>query len=165
VLRVTFGASALAVPIPLTPAAGIVHDVPDAEEVYAADVMSLVNQERAANGCPALTVNLAMTAAAYEHSKDMGVNGYFAHDTPAGVTPWTRMEDAGYQEPAAENIAEGYTSPREVVNGWMNSPGHRDNILNCTFKAAGVGYYDGEAAKRTAANSNGPWWTEDFGYE
>jgi uncharacterized protein YkwD len=180
VLGATIGAGALAVPLPLATneipgvgpalsesaiAAGIVHDVPGAQEVYAADVMEIVNRERAAKGCAALTINLAMTAAAYEHSRDMGVSGYFAHDTPAGVTPWTRMEQAGYAEPAAENIAEGYKTPQDVVNSWINSPGHRENILNCSYKASGVGYYNGSTVNNTAANSAGPWWTEDLGYE
>jgi uncharacterized protein YkwD len=180
VLGVTISAGTLAVPIPLALnefpdatqapgasaiATGIVHDVPIAEEVYAAGVTSLVNRERTANGCAALTVNLAMTTAAYEHSRDMGVNGYFAHDTPSGETPWTRMENAGYAEPAAENIAAGYRTPQDVVAGWMNSPEHRENILNCSYKAAGVGYYDGPAAHGATTGSVGPWWTEDFGYE
>jgi uncharacterized protein YkwD len=179
-LGVTISAGALAVPIPLAAheipgtlqtlwasaiATGMVHDLPGAEAVYAADVTALVNQQRAANGCKALTVNVAISTAAHEHSQDMGVNGYFAHDTPSGVTPWTRMEDAGYTQPAGENIAEGYLSPRDVVDSWMNSPGHRDNILNCAFNATGVGYYDGTAAEGTATSGNGPWWTEDFGYE
>lgn len=173
-------AGALAVPLPLSLngilgfgqlppesaiAAGIVHDLPSAQEVYAADVNQLVNQERTAHGCAALTINVAVTAAADEHSRDMGVNGYFAHDTPAGVTPWTRMEQAGYAEPSAENIAEGYQTPQDVVNSWINDPAHRANILNCDFKATGVGYYSGATVNNTAANANGPWWTEDFGYE
>ncbi len=173
-------ASALAVPLPLSLngilglgpppresaiAAGMVHDLPDTREVYAADVTQLVNQERTAHGCAALTINLAVTRAADEHSRDMGVTGYFAHDTPAGVTPWTRMEQAGYAEPAAENIAEGYLTPQDVVNSWINDPAHRANILNCDFKASGVGYYSGATVNNTAANANGPWWTEDFGYE
>jgi uncharacterized protein YkwD len=179
-LGAVVGAGALAVPLPLPgngiaaarqvpreapPAAGMVHDVSGAEAVYAADVTALVNRRRTANGCPALTVNVAISTAASTHSQDMGVNGYFAHDTPSGVTPWTRMEQAGYAEPAAENIAEGYLSPEEVVDGWMADAGHRGNILDCSFKATGVGYYDGTAAEGTAATGGGPWWTEDFGYE
>ena len=188
VLQAAVGAGALAAPMPLAlhqiafPApmprdagfeAGTVHDVQDPREFYAQNVMELVNQQRAANGCPPLAVNQAMTTAAYEHSQDMAVNGYFAHDTPSGVTPWTRMKDLGYTEPAAENIAEGYRTPQEVVNGWMNSPGHRQNILNCSYKAAGVGYYDGPSKSgpaNGAQNNNGstnpgPWWTQDFGFE
>lgn len=108
----------------------------------------------------------------------MGVHGYFAHDTPSGVTPWTRMEQAGYAEPAAENIALGYRTPRAVVEGWMHSSSHRENILDCTYKATGIGYYDVVPVKRGIADTtvnntsataakpaiSGPWWTEDFGY-
>jgi uncharacterized protein YkwD len=79
----------------------------------------------------------------------MGVNGYFAHDTPCGVTPWRRMEQAGYAEPAAENIAVGYRTPQEIIDGWMGSPPHRENILDCSYEATGVGYYDGASAKST----------------
>lgn len=188
VVGAAIGAGALAVPIPLTihripapvPAPrdagleiGAVHDVQGAQEFYAEEVMQLVNQRRAANGCRPLAINQAMTSAAYQHSQDMGVNGYFAHDTPSGVTPWTRMRDAGYDQPAAENIAEGYRTPQEAVDGWMNSPGHRRNILNCSYKAAGVGYYDGPsknaptngAQNNTGSINAGPWWTQDFGYE
>jgi uncharacterized protein YkwD len=188
VLQAALGAGALAVPMPLAfhqippaapmlrdapPEAGALHDVQSAGEFYSREVMELVNQQRTANGCPPLAINLAVTSAAYEHSQDMAVNGYFAHDTPSGVTPWTRMQNAGYAQPAAENIAEGYQTPQDVVNGWMNSPSHRQNILNCSYKAAGVGYYDGPsktAPANGAQNNNGsispgPWWTQDFGYE
>lgn len=188
VVQAAVGAGALAVPMPFslnqipTPApmprdaalrTETVHDLRNAGEFYAEEVMALVNQRRADHGCPPLATNVAMTSAAYEHSQDMGVNGYFAHDTPAGVTPWARMQNAGYAEPAAENIAEGYRTPQDVVDGWMNSPGHRKNILNCSYKAAGVGYYDGpsksssakDAQGRDGSNTAGPWWTQDFGYE
>lgn len=174
-LGAVVGAGALAVPIPLTlnglpdvsqvllgapPSAGMIHDVHDDGELYARETISLVNGQRTANGCPQLTLNVAVETAAYQHSRDMGVNGYFAHDTPGGVTPWTRMADAGYTSPAAENIAEGYRTPQEVVDGWMNDPPHRANILNCSYKASGVGYFDG-----APGNAAGPWWTEDFGFD
>jgi uncharacterized protein YkwD len=179
-LRAALGAGALAVPIPLSVqgidsnatvpaesaiAAGVVHDAPSAQAVYAADVMIMVNHERTAKGCPALAVSPAVTQAALEHSQDMGEHGYFGHDTPAGVTPWTRMEQAGYAEPAAENIGKGYLTPQQVVDGWMSDPAHRGNILNCAFKSGGVGYYSGTTQNGTAATDDGPWWTADFGYE
>ncbi|MGH3414955.1 MAG: CAP domain-containing protein, partial [Actinocrinis sp.] len=55
---------------------------------------------------------------------------------------------------------EGYRTPQEVVDGWMNDPPHRANILNCSYKASGVGYFDG-----APGNAAGPWWTEDFGFD
>lgn len=182
------GACALAFPVPLTlpqfpalslrsPFGAVVSETVQtgrqSGNSYAQDVVELINQRRAAYGCPQLAVNPALTSAAYQHSKDMAVNDYFGHDTPSGVTPWTRMRIAGYADPAAENIAEGYRTPQEVVAGWMNSPGHRRNILNCSYRASGVGYYDGtpesssanDAQNNTDANSAGPWWTQDFGFK
>ncbi len=85
----------------------------------------------------------------------MRARDYFAHDTPDGATPWTRIEAQGYSNPSAENIAMGQRTPQSVVDAWMASPGHRANILNCSSKAIGVGVQFGP---------NGPWWTQDFGY-
>jgi uncharacterized protein YkwD len=123
---------------------------------YEAQVVTLVNQERAKAGCPALTVDSRLTAAARGHSQDMAQRNYFDHNTPEGVTPWTRITNAGYHfSTAAENIAEGQTTPASVMDAWMNSPGHRANILNCALRNIGVGLaYN---AKHT------PYWTQDFG--
>ena len=128
---------------------------------YAAQVIVLVNQERAANGCAALRADPAIAQAAAEHSRDMAVAGYFGHNTPAGVTPWTRMERDGYNAPGGENIARGYASPQDVVAAWLASPDHRANILNCRFRSAGVGYYAAPAAGSSAPDT---YWTQDFGY-
>ena len=76
------------------------------------------------------------------HSQDMAINDYFSHNTPDGTTPWDRIRAQGYfYSMAGENIAAGYASPESVVQAWMNSDGHRANILNCGFKDIGVGYY------------------------
>jgi uncharacterized protein YkwD len=192
-LGVTIGVGALTVPIslppqgcagsgpPPEPPAVTAEASPDPQTVarlYARDVLNLVNQQRKAHGCHPLVVNTAISKAALEHSRDMGVRGYFAHDTPSGVTPWTRMEQAGYAEPAAENIAVGYQTPQKAVDGWMGSAAHRANILDCSYKSTGIGYYDGASAKssitdtpvsnpstnRSKSAPAGPWWTEDFGY-
>ena len=196
-LRVTISAGVLTVPISL-PSHGVTGPAPPSEPAviaagtapdartddarYARDVLNRVNEQRKAHGCHPLVVNIAISKAALEHSRDMGINGYFAHDTPSGVTPWVRMEQAGYADPAAENIAVGYRTPQEVMDGWMGSPAHRANIINCSYKSTGVGYYDGVSVKggTTAAitdttvnnpasngstpTRSGPWWTEDFGY-
>lgn len=189
----TIGAGLLTTPIPLPPL-GITDparppeppaitaeqpsDAQPDERLYAQDALRLVNQQREAHGCKPLAVNAAISIAAEEHSRDIGVNGYFAHNAPSGETPWSRMQRAGYAEPAAENIAMGYRTPREVVDGWMSSPDHRANILNCSYKATGIGYYDGASAKPDITDAtvnnpstngstsvdSGPWWTEDFGY-
>ena len=122
---------------------------------YEAEVVTLTNNQRAAHGCPALRDDPRLRAAALGHSVDMRARNYFAHNTPDGVTPWTRIEAQGYSDPSAENIAMGQQTPQSVVDAWMNSPGHRANILNCSSKAIGVGVQFGP---------DGPWWTQDFGY-
>lgn len=122
---------------------------------YEAEVVALTNDQRAAHGCPALREDPRLRAAAIAHSVDMQVRDYFAHNTPDGVTPWTRIQAQGYSDPSAENIAMGQPTPQAVVEAWMNSAGHRANILNCSSKAIGVGVQFG---------ANGPWWTQDFGY-
>ncbi|MEY9925805.1 uncharacterized protein YkwD [Catenulispora sp. GP43] len=122
---------------------------------YEAEVVSLTNDQRAAHGCPALRDDPRLRTAAIGHSVDMRARGYFDHDTPNGVTPWARIEARGYSDPSAENIAMGQPTPQAVVEAWMNSAGHRANILNCSSKAIGVGVQFGP---------DGPWWTQDFGY-
>jgi uncharacterized protein YkwD len=122
---------------------------------YEAEMVTLTNDQRAAHGCPALRDDSRLRTAAIGHSVDMRARGYFAHNTPDGVTPWTRIEAQGYSDPSAENIAMGQQTPQSVVDAWMNSPGHRANILNCSSKAIGVGVQFGP---------DGPWWTQDFGY-
>jgi uncharacterized protein YkwD len=114
------------------------------------------NAQRAQHGCSALRVDTRLVTAAREHSRDMRVRHYFGHDTPGGKTPWDRIMADGYSRPGAENIAMGYATAQAVVNGWMRSPGHRANILNCSLKAVGMGVEYG---------SGGPWWTQDFGYK
>lgn len=132
-------------------------------ESYAAQVMDLVNQVRQQNGCGALRLNPAISQAAADHSRDMATAGYFAHDSPAGVTPWTRMQRDGYNAPGGENIARGYAEPKDVVAAWLASPDHRANILNCRFRSAGVGYSTAPAAGASPGDA-GPYWTQDFGY-
>jgi uncharacterized protein YkwD len=117
--------------------------------------VQLTNQQRAQHGCSALRVDAALRSAARAHSKDMRVRHYFEHNSPDGRTPWDRIKAAGYSQPGAENIAMGYATAQAVVTGWMNSPGHRANILNCSLKAIGIGVEYG---------SGGPWWTQDFGF-
>lgn len=123
---------------------------------YEDQVVTLVNQERAKAGCTALTVDSRLVTAARGHSQDMATRNYFAHNTPEGVTPWTRITNAGYRfSSAAENIASGQATPAAVMTAWMNSQGHRENILNCNLRNIGVGLaYN---TKHT------PYWTQDFG--
>ena len=139
-----------------TTAAATTKPAPAGNSSYEAQVVTLTNQERAKAGCPALTVDSRLTSAARGHSQDMANRNYFDHNTPEGVTPWTRITNAGYHfSSAAENIAEGQATPDAVMTAWMNSSGHRANILNCNLHNIGVGLaYN---AKHT------PYWTQDFG--
>lgn len=115
-------------------------------------VFALVNQARAQAGCNPLTDDPRLNQAAQQHSDDMANRDYFSHTTPDGVTFDQREVAAGYPSPGGENIAAGYTSAQAVMNGWMNSSGHRANILNCGFVAIGIGL-----------DTNGWYWTQDFG--
>lgn len=117
--------------------------------------VSLTNAQRAAHGCSALRVDTRLRTAARSHSADMRDRNYFDHNSLSGRTPWDRIKAAGYTTPGAENIAKGYATAEAVVQGWMNSPGHRANILNCGLKAVGIG---------VAYGLGGPWWTQDFGF-
>jgi uncharacterized protein YkwD len=139
-----------------TPAATRSTAKPPGNPSYEDQVVTLVNQARATAGCKALTVDSRLVTAARGHSQDMATRNYFDHNTPEGVTPWTRITNAGYHfSSAAENIASGQTTPASVMSAWMNSPGHRANILNCNLRNIGVGLaYN---AKHT------PYWTQDFG--
>jgi uncharacterized protein YkwD len=121
-------------------------------------VVELTNDMRAAAGCPPLTVSPQLTAAARTHSQDMAVHGFFDHTGSDGSSPFERMEREGYVfRQAAENIAAGYTSAESVVAGWEESPGHRENILDCSLTEVGVGYtFD-------AGSAYGHYWTQDFG--
>ncbi|MEU0559453.1 CAP domain-containing protein [Dactylosporangium sp. NPDC006015] len=120
------------------------------------EVVTLTNNYRKANGCGALRIDSRLVAAARNHSTDMVTNNFFSHTGSNGSTFVQREVAAGYTTGAsAENIAWGYRSPQEVVTGWINSEGHRANILNCSSVAVGVGL---------AYKADGtPYWTQDFG--
>jgi uncharacterized protein YkwD len=123
---------------------------------YAAQVLALTNSQRAKAGCKALSVSSKLTTAAQSHTADMAANNYFSHDSQDGRSPFDRMKDAGYSfSAAAENIAMGQQTPADVMSAWMNSPGHKANILNCTYTQLGVGY--------AVSKSGSPYWTQDFG--
>ncbi|MEO5874289.1 MAG: CAP domain-containing protein [Streptosporangiaceae bacterium] len=119
-------------------------------------VLEITNAERAKAGCKAVRGDAKLALAARRHSTDMGVNVYFDHNSQDGTSPWERIRKAGYTAGAAENIAAGQATAAAVMDGWMKSPGHRANILNCKLKALGVGYYKGSKGYRT-------YWTQDFG--
>lgn len=130
---------------------------PPAPTDTVAQVVALVNKERADAGCGPLTEDPQLDKAAQDHSDDMGARDFFDHTNPDGADPGQRITAAGYAwSTYGENIAQGQQTPEAVMDAWMHSPGHRANILNCSFKDIGVGVGEG---------SGGPWWTQDFGAE
>lgn len=107
---------------------------------YAAKVLQLVNVERSKGGLKALTTNSALTNAANVRAKEIKIS--FSHTRPNGSSPFTALKEFNINYNAAgENIAYGQRSPEEVVKGWMNSPGHRANIMNGNFGKVGIGCY------------------------
>ena len=115
----------------------------------------LVNVERAAAGCGPVHVDERLVAAATAHSADMAASNYFSHTSLDGRTPWDRMQAAGYDAGSGENIAAGQQDAAAVMDSWMQSPGHRANILSCDSTATGLGVVRG--------GSYGLYWTQVFG--
>lgn len=119
---------------------------------YEAEVIRLVNEIRQQNGLRPLTANWELSRVARYKSRDMLENGYFSHNSPTYGSPFQMITAFGLSyRTAGENIAKGYPTPQAVVNGWMNSSGHRANILNASYKQIGVGYV-----------SSGNYWTQMF---
>lgn len=118
-------------------------------------IITLTNQQRTAHGCGALRTESKLTTAARRHSADMVKYNFFSHTGSDGSTFTVRAARAGYSAASAENIAWGWPTAKVVVDQWMNSAGHRANILNCSYKAVGVG-----VAKKADGT---PYYTQDFG--
>lgn len=116
------------------------------------EVVTIVNSERSQSGCDPVSVEPRLAAAAQEHSEDMNERDYMDHYNPDGEGPGERAERHGYSAWGAENVAKGQQDAEQVMESWMNSPGHRDNILNCDLQTIGVG-------------ESGHAWTQKFGYE
>ncbi|MGP3985842.1 CAP domain-containing protein [Streptomyces sp. 3N207] len=115
-------------------------------------IVGLVNEERQKAGCKPVTADAKLTKAAQAHSEDMAEHSNMSHTGSDGSSPDDRIERAGYSwSTYGENVAYGYSSPESVMEGWMNSSGHRANILNCDFKEIGVGHAQ-----------PGHYWTQDF---
>ncbi|MFE9041453.1 CAP domain-containing protein [Streptomyces sp. NPDC007818] len=134
-----------------TPPAGSTADRADAAE---AEVLRLVNVERAKVGCVPVQPSDSLARLAGNLSADMANRGFFDHTDPDGATPWDRAQAAGITNLGAENIARGQVDATAAMVSWMNSDGHRANILNCDLTTLGVGVHFADG---------GPWWTQDFG--
>lgn len=134
---------------------GQIIQIPEADASvtqFEQEVIRLVNEIRAQNGLNALTYDWELARVARYKSQDMKDNRYFAHNSPVYGTPFQMIKNFGISfRSAGENIARGYTTPQAVVDGWMNSSGHRANILNANYTHIGVGYVAG-----------GHYWTQMF---
>lgn len=116
------------------------------------EVVDLTNQEREKHGLSALKVDTELSKVAREKSRDMATSNYFDHNSPKYGSPFDMMKNFGISyRTAGENIAKGQQTPEEVVNAWMNSEGHRANILNGEYTHIGVGYVE-----------QGNHWTQQF---
>mgnify|MGYP003291741180 CR=1 FL=1 len=119
---------------------------------YENEVIRLVNEIRVKNGLNTLEADWELSRVARYKSQDMRENNYFSHTSPVYGTPFQMIKNFGISyRSAAENIAKGQKTPQAVVNAWMNSSGHRANILNASYKKIGVGYV-----------VSGNYWTQMF---
>ncbi|WP_233629956.1 CAP domain-containing protein [Amycolatopsis sp. WAC 04197] len=119
-------------------------------------VTRLVNLFRKKAGLEPFKTDERLRIAARRHCKDMARKNFCAHVAPDGSTPADRMRAAGYPNPGGENVARGQVDPRTVVQAWLDSPGHRANLVNPQFTTIGVGVY--------FLSDAGPYWTQNFGY-
>ena len=121
-------------------------------DAYEREVVRLVNKERTKHGLKELTYDWQLSRVARYKSKDMSDNGYFSHTSPTYGSPFEMMKSFGISyRTAGENIAKGQATPEAVVKAWMDSKGHRANILNTSFTKIGVGYI-----------AKGKYWTQMF---
>ena len=129
-----------------------IPQIDDTVTAFEREVVRLVNEERAKNGLKPLKENWELSRVARYKSQDMVDNRYFSHTSPTYGTPFQMIKAFGLTyRTAGENIAYGQRTPQAVVNAWMNSSGHRANILNPSYTQIGVGYA-----------SNGHYWTQMF---
>lgn len=120
----------------------------------AQEVLKIVNAERAKAGLKPLTLSTKLTEIANVKARDMADKNYFSHNSPTYGTPFAMLKNFGVSYRAAgENIAMGQKTPREVMTAWLNSTGHRANILNVQYEQLGVGYYK---------KNNTPYWVQTF---
>jgi uncharacterized YkwD family protein len=147
-------APAAPTPAPAAPAPKPAAPAPATGDVsaYVKQVIDLTNAQRSKNGLPALKHDTQLSGVAQKKSVDMAQNNYFSHTSPTYGSPFDMMRDFGVTyRSAGENIAQGQRTPQEVVNAWMNSEGHRKNILSANFTHIGVGY-----------EKSGNHWTQMF---
>ena len=126
--------------------------LPSSVTEFEGEVVRLVNEIRKSHGLQPLIQDWQLSRVARYKSEDMQKNNYFSHTSPTYGSPFNMMKSFGISyKTAGENIAKGYSSPKAVVDAWMNSPGHRANILNSSYTHIGVGYV-----------ASGNYWTQMF---
>lgn len=129
-----------------------IPQIPSGVSNYETEVVRLVNEQRAKYGLQPLTINWELSRVARYKSEDMAKNKYLSHTSPTYGTPFEMMRSFGISyRSAGENIAYGQRTPAAVMDAWMNSSGHRENILKASYTQIGVGYY-----------ANGNYWTQMF---
>ncbi|MEU5220360.1 CAP domain-containing protein [Streptomyces sp. NPDC020807] len=122
---------------------------------FVREVVALANEERERAGCGPLRAEAHLRNAAQGHADDMARRDYYRHDSPEGRDAGDRITGAGYTWSRwGENIHRGPDTPARAMADWMDSPSHRENILDCSFKDVGVG---------VTLTANGPWWVQNFG--
>jgi uncharacterized protein YkwD len=128
------------------------------DTTYQNQVITLINQQRASRGLPALSTNALLTNAATTHTVDMASNNFFSHTGSDGSQPGDRITAAGYNWITwGETIAAGYQTPADVVNAWMQSQGHSEILLSTDYEDVGIGYIS------LSGTTYGSYWTAVFG--
>ncbi len=135
-----------------TPATSQPTQTASSVSAFEKKVVELTNAERAKQGLAPLTLDTELSKVARTKSQDMKNKNYFDHNSPTYGSPFDMMKSFGISyKSAGENIAMGQTSPEQVVQAWMDSPGHRENIMNASFTHIGVGHV-----------ASGNYWTQMF---
>jgi uncharacterized protein YkwD len=128
----------------------------NSQDIFDQQILNLVNQERAKVGADPLKINEQLDLAADGHTLDQASMNKMSHTGSNGSKMGDRIKDADYIfSSAGENVAYGFGDAATVMKGWMNSAGHRQNILNPSFTEIGIGYAEGADGR--------PFWTQDFG--
>jgi uncharacterized protein YkwD len=143
--------------VPVSPVAAPANPIStNPQDIFDQQILGLVNQERAKVGADPLKINEQLDLAADQHTLDQASMNKMSHTGSNGSNMGDRIKNAGYVfSSAAENVAYGFGDAAAVMNGWMNSEGHRQNILNPNYKEIGIGYAQGADGR--------PYWTQDFG--
>ena len=148
-LAATVAGGALTAPAAASPSAAVTSSAVQLKF----DVVNSVNAIRAKQGCAPLKIAKKLNKSAQRHAEDMSAKNYFSHTSADGRSWVSRQRATGWKKPGGENIARGFDAANSVMVAWMNSPLHRKNIVNCSFRHIGVGF-----------TAEGEYWVQNFGY-